>query len=65
MPKMKPHKGLAKRVKVSANKKVMRKMSFAGHLMSGKSGQRRQRLRKKVAFQGGFAFRALRALCAE
>lgn len=65
MPKMKTHKGLAKRVKVTARKKVIRKMSCAGHLMSGKSGQRKQRLRKKVAFEGGFAFRALRALCAD
>lgn len=46
MPKMKRHKGLAKRVKVSARGKVRYKRSFSGHLMSGKDGNRRRRLRK-------------------
>ena len=45
MPKMKRHKGLAKRVKVSATGKVMHKKINAGHLMSGKNGKRRRRLR--------------------
>ena len=44
MPKMKRHKGLAKRVKVTANGKVKYKQGNAGHLMSGKSGARRQKL---------------------
>jgi len=62
MPKQKPHKGLKKRVTVSAKGRVRRKMSFAGHLMSGKSGRRRQRLRKKVSLVGEFNTTALRAL---
>jgi large subunit ribosomal protein L35 len=48
MPKMKSHKGMAKRVKVTARGKVRYKPSFASHLMSGKSGDRVRRLRKPV-----------------
>ncbi len=62
MHKRKPHKGLKKRVTVSAGGKVMRRMSGKGHLLSGKPGTRRQRLRKKVAVQGKFNERCLEAL---
>ncbi len=55
MPKMKTHKGLQKRVKLTAKGKVKRRMSFAGHLMSGKSGNRRQRLRKAAMLTGRIA----------
>jgi large subunit ribosomal protein L35 len=47
MPKMKRHKGLAKRFKVSATGKVRYDKNNAGHLMTGKGGTRRRRLRKK------------------
>jgi len=46
--KMKTHKGARKRLKVSATGKVRYRRSFAGHLMSGKSGNRRRRLRKNA-----------------
>ena len=46
MPKMKPHKGLKKRIKVTASGKLKHKRSNAGHLMSGKSGNRCRKLRK-------------------
>ncbi|MCK4660226.1 MAG: 50S ribosomal protein L35 [Phycisphaerae bacterium] len=46
MPKMKTHKGLKKRVKITARGKVRFNKSFAGHLMSGKSAKRRRSLRK-------------------
>ncbi len=48
MPKMKTHKGLVKRIKVSARGKVRYNKSGAGHLMSGKSGNRRRSLRKNA-----------------
>lgn len=44
--KLKSHKGARKRLKLTATGKVRYKRSFAGHLMSGKSGDRRRRLRK-------------------
>lgn len=62
MPKQKTHKGLARRVKVSATGKVRRKPSFSGHLMSGKSGKRRRRLRKTVECFKGESIRILRKL---
>ncbi len=51
MPKMKRHKGLAKRFKVSASGKVRFNKSNAGHLMSGKSPKRRRQLRKNAVLQ--------------
>lgn len=62
MGKAKPHKGLLKRVKVSASGKVMRHKSCAGHLMSGKSGRRCQRLRKKTSLAGKMSDNVLRAM---
>lgn len=47
MPKMKRHKGLAKRIRVSAGGKARYNRSNAGHLMSGKPSSRRRDLRKK------------------
>lgn len=45
--KQKTHKGLAKRVKVTARGKVKRaRKSFTGHLMSGRSSKQRRRLRR-------------------
>ncbi len=46
--KSKTHTGVSKRFKVTRNGKVRYRKSFAGHLMSGKSGRRKQRLRKTV-----------------
>jgi len=48
MPKMKTHKGMKKRFKVSANGKVSHKRCGSSHLMSHKSGKRVRRLRKKT-----------------
>ena len=64
MHKAKPHKGLSKRVTISACGKVMRRKSFGGHLMSGKSGRRCQRLRRKIPLRGRPAANIRRALCA-
>ena len=44
MPKQKTHKGLAKRVKVTASGKVKHKKAGAGHLMSSKNAKRRRRI---------------------
>jgi large subunit ribosomal protein L35 len=47
MPKLKTHKGMKKRFKVSANGKVSHKRCGSSHLMSHKSGKQVRRLRKK------------------
>ena len=52
MPKMKTHKGLKGRVRVTATGKVRYKRSFANHLMSGKSGGRVRRARKPSFLYG-------------
>jgi len=64
MPKMKRHKGLAKRVKVSASGKVMHKKINAGHLMSGKNGKRKRRLRQAGQQYATTAAKTRRALLA-
>jgi large subunit ribosomal protein L35 len=49
MPKLKTHKGMKKRFKVSATGKVSHKRCGSSHLMSHKSGKQVRRLRKKSA----------------
>jgi len=44
MPKQKTHKGLSKRVKVTASGKVRHKRAGGSHLMSDKSAKRRRRV---------------------
>ena len=44
MPKQKTHKGLSKRVKVTAKGKVKRHRAGGGHLMSSKTSKRRRRI---------------------
>ncbi len=46
MPKQKTHKGLSKRVKLTASGKLKHRTNFTGHLMSSKNGKRRRALRK-------------------
>ncbi len=62
MPKMKTHKGVKKRFKVSAGGKVTHKKTFSGHLMSHKSGNRIRRLRKKNVIPAVLARKIIRVL---
>ncbi len=62
MPKMKTHKGAAKRMKVSGSGKVMRQMTFHQHKLEHKSAKRRRRLRKDVPVNASFQKRAKRLL---
>ncbi len=62
--KQKPHKGLRKRVKLSATGKPRYKKPFSGHLMSGKPGRRKQRLRRMTVVTGKIADNIREALCA-
>ena len=57
MPKLKTHKGLSKRVKVTAKGKVKARKSFAGHLMSGKTANKRRKLRNSMIVSGATASR--------
>ena len=62
MPKMKTHKGIKRRVKISARGKVRHKRSFAGHLMSGKSSNRVRRARRPSFLSGKMARRIRQAV---
>jgi large subunit ribosomal protein L35 len=48
MPKLKPHKGLLKRVKVTGTGKIIRRQANKGHLMASKNSARRRRLGRVV-----------------
>ncbi len=62
MPKLKTHSGLKKRVRVSSKGKIKRMKAFKSHLMSGKSGNRIRKLRKKALISEGYVRTMLRAL---
>ncbi len=44
MPKLKSHRGLAKRVKVTATGKIKRAKAYHSHLLSSKSPKQKRRL---------------------
>lgn len=46
MPKIKTHKGTAKRVKKTATGKLVRERAFGNHLLSKKSASRRRTIAK-------------------
>jgi len=55
MPKQKTHKGLAKRVKVTAKGKIKIHKAGASHLMSVKNAKRRRSIRR-TAIEGSNTF---------
>ena len=63
MPKQKTHKGLSKRVKVTASGKVKHKRAFGGHLMSGKNANRRRRIGKATTMNSVMGGTAKVKLC--
>ncbi len=46
MPKIKTHRGAAKRFKVTGTGKIKRWSGYKSHLLTGKSAKRTRRLRK-------------------
>jgi large subunit ribosomal protein L35 len=46
MPKMKTHKGAAKRFKVTGTGKVRRNKAFKSHILTKKTSKRKRRLRQ-------------------
>jgi large subunit ribosomal protein L35 len=55
MPKMKTNKAVAKRIKVTARGKLLRRRAGAGHLKSRKSPKQIRRFRKSAQLSRGFA----------
>ena len=52
MPKMKTHKGTAKRFKVTKTGRVRRRKCGSGHLLSHKSGKKCRDLRQPALVEG-------------
>ena len=48
MPKMKTHKSAAKRYKVTASGKIVRRQAGIGHLLQHKSGSRKRKIFKMI-----------------
>jgi large subunit ribosomal protein L35 len=59
---MKTHKGIKKRVRVTAKGKIRFKRANSRHLMSTKSAKRARRLRKPGVLKGPMAQRLLLAV---
>lgn len=53
MPKLKTHKGLLKRIKITARGKVKFSRVGSGHLLSHKSGDKRRQLRQRSVASSG------------
>jgi large subunit ribosomal protein L35 len=48
MPKLKTHRGAAKRLKRTASGKIKRHQAYASHILSKKSRKRKRRLRSST-----------------
>jgi large subunit ribosomal protein L35 len=53
MPKMKTHRGAAKRFKVTGSGKIRRRKAFRSHLLEKKSSRRTRRLGRGAEVTGG------------
>ena len=47
MPKIKTHKGAAKRFKITGSGKIVREKAYKSHILTKKSAERKRRLRKR------------------
>lgn len=55
MPKKKTHRGAAKRFKVSAGGKLMRRRSEKSHILTKKTTKRKRKLRQSAEVSPSFA----------
>jgi large subunit ribosomal protein L35 len=62
MPKMKTHKGAAKRFKLTGTGKLMRRKAFHNHILEKKSPTRKRRLTQETELTGGDRDRMKRLL---
>lgn len=62
MPKMKTHKGAAKRFRLTAGGKIKRAMAGHSHLLSKKEMKRKRRLRKGSFVDSTFVKKVKRML---
>lgn len=62
MPKLKTHKGTAKRVKLTSTGKVTRRRAFGGHMLAKKSKSRKRAINTTAVVKGGMEKNIKRAL---
>ena len=62
MPKLKTHKGTAKRVKITKTGKLLRRRAFGSHLLAKKSKSRKRVIKTEAEITGKLAKNIKRAL---
>ena len=62
MPKMKTHKGTAKRIKLTSTGKLLRRRAFGNHMLSKKSKARKRNINTSAEVKGSMAKNVKRAL---
>jgi large subunit ribosomal protein L35 len=62
MPKMKTHKGTAKRIKITSTGKLTRRRAFGTHLLAKKSKSRKRAISGSALVTGSIAKNVKRAL---
>ena len=62
MPKMKTHKGTAKRIKLTSTGKLTRRRAFGNHMLSKKSKSRKRNITTPAVVKGSMAKNVKRAL---
>ncbi|MEO5499412.1 MAG: 50S ribosomal protein L35 [Candidatus Saccharimonadales bacterium] len=62
MPKMKTHKGTAKRVKLTGSGKILRRRAFGGHMLAKKSNRRKRVIGSPAEITGKLAKNVKQAL---
>ena len=53
MPKMKTHRGAAKRFKITGSGRIMRRKAFRSHILEKKPSKRTRRLAREAELVGG------------
>jgi large subunit ribosomal protein L35 len=62
MPKLKTHKGTAKRVKLTSTGKLIRRRAFGSHILAKKSKSRKRAIHTTAIVKGSSAKNVKRAL---
>lgn len=62
MPKLKTHKGISKRIKITSTGKLTRGRAFGGHMLAKKSKSRKRNINTSAPITGGIAKNVKKAL---
>ena len=62
MPKLKTHKGTAKRVKITGSGKIVRERAFGNHILAKKSKSRKRNMKTAAVVDGKISKNIKKAL---